>query len=145
MNIYKIESLFFLFFGIFHLHRILAFINPKAYNSFWLSILNNKNIFTYSLGIVILLLSIFAIIMFFSNLKNIKWWRWIYLFGGIYIFFDSLLNLLNFKMMTNLVIYMFTAPTPQYYFIWGFFVLLGLFCLILSNYLWNYKEKSGIP
>ena len=119
MVIYKIESLFFMFFGAFHLHRIWAFVDPKAYSLFWLSLSNNKNIFTYLLGILIFLLFVFAILTFLLNLKMIRWWRWIYLFGGTYIFFDSLLNLLNVKFMLNLVTFMFTAPVPQYYFIWG--------------------------
>jgi hypothetical protein len=142
MNIYKFESIFFLFFGIFHLHRIWAFISPNTYSTFWLSLSNNKNAFAYLLGIIILLLSIFAILTFIINFKNNKWWRWIYLFGGIYLLFDSILNLLNVKFMMNIVNYMFTAPNPQFNIIWGFFIILGLFCIILSIYLWKYKEDK---
>jgi len=94
------------------------------------------------LGIIILLLSIFAILTFIINFKNNKWWRWIYLFGGIYLLFDSILNLLNVKFMMNIVNYMFTAPNPQFNIIWGFFIILGLFCIILSIYLWKYKEDK---
>ena len=40
-KIYKWEPWFFLFFGIFHLHRIWAMVDRKSYASFWLDRLKN--------------------------------------------------------------------------------------------------------
>ena len=39
-KIYKWEPWFFLFFGVFHLHRIWALIDREGYASFWQKILD---------------------------------------------------------------------------------------------------------
>ena len=43
-KIYAWEPWFFLFFGIFHFHRIWALIDRESYASFWLGIMENKGI-----------------------------------------------------------------------------------------------------
>ena len=41
-TIHAWEPWFFLFFGIFHLHRIWALIDRESYASFWMGILESK-------------------------------------------------------------------------------------------------------
>ena len=43
------EPYFFLFFGIFHLHRIWGLIDRKSYAAFWVSVMENKGIFYFLL------------------------------------------------------------------------------------------------
>jgi hypothetical protein len=140
MNKYRLESLVFLFFGLFHIHRIWAFIDSKAYNNFWLGVLDNRGPSFFFLGVLLMILSIVVILYFLKNYKDKKWWRWIYLFGGIYVLFDSILNLLNNNFMINVVIKMYTIAQPYYYILWGLFILLGLVCIIICIYLWNYNK-----
>jgi len=137
---YKLESLFFLFFGMFHIHRIWAFIDSKSYNNFWLNILESRGQFFYSLGFLILIVSIIVIMYFIKSYKYKKWWRWIYLFGGIYLIIDSVLNILNNNLMKNIIIKMYTIKQPYYSILWGLFIILGIICIIISKYLWNYTD-----
>lgn len=39
------EPWFFIFFGIFHLHRIWGIIDRKAYTEFWIGVMNEKGVF----------------------------------------------------------------------------------------------------
>jgi uncharacterized membrane protein len=142
MNKNKIESLFFLFFGLFHIHRIWAFIDSKTYNTFWLNILDSRGAFLFILGSLLLIMSIIVILYFIKNFKDKKWWRWIYLFGGIYLVMDTVLNLLNNNFIKNVVIKMYTVEQPYYSILWGLFIVLGIICIIISKYLWNYTDTE---
>ena len=141
-NKYRFESLFYLFFGLFHMHRIWAFIDSKTYNDFWLSVLNNRNVLFNILGTILIILSIVLLIYFLNHYKENKWWRWIYLFGGIYVFVDCILNILNNNVIKYVVIKMYTLKQPFYNILWGFFILLGICCIIISRYLWNYYDRK---
>jgi hypothetical protein len=142
MNKYRFESLIFFFFGLFHTHRIWAFVNSTSYNKFWLNILESRGTFFIILGLFLLIISILAIVYFIRNFKYKKWWRWIYLFGGIYLVIDTILNLFNNNLIKNIVIKMYTIKQPYYSILWGFFIALGLVCIIISKYLWNYTETK---
>jgi uncharacterized membrane protein len=142
MNKYKLESLFFLFFGLFHIHRIWAFIDSKSYNNFWLGLLGNRGPSFFFLGILLIIVSIIVILYFLKNYKAKKWWRWIYLLGGIYVSIDSILNLLNNNFIKNVVIKMYTVEQSYYYILWGLFILLGMVCIIICIYLWNYNDSK---
>ena len=142
MNKYKFESLFFLFFGLFHIHRIWAFIDSKSYNKFWLELLENRDISFFILGFLLFIITVIAIIYFIKNFKDKKWWRWIYLFGGIYLVIDSVLNLLNVNIINNIVVKMYTLKQPYYDILWGLFIILGIICFIISKYLWNYNDTK---
>jgi len=142
MNKYKFESLFFLFFGLFHIHRIWAFIDSKSYNKFWLELLENRDISFFILGFLLFIITVIAIIYFIKNFKDKKWWRWIYLFGGIYLVIDSILNLLNVNIIKNIVVKMYTLKQPYYDILWGLFIILGIICFIISKYLWNYNDTK---
>jgi len=76
--------------------------------------------------------------------KEKKWWRWIYLFGGTYVFFDSILNLFNSNFIKHIVIKMYTLKQPYYNILWGFFVVLGIICIMISRYLWNYSDNRKV-
>ena len=141
MNKYKLESLFFLLFGLFHIHRIWAFIDAQSYNNFWLNILDNRNAFFYILGILLIIILLTVIIFFVKEYKNKKWWRWIYLFGGTYLLIDITLNLLNINMMKNIIIKMYTLKQPFYSILWITFILIGISCIFISLYLWKYNEN----
>jgi predicted ferric reductase len=142
MNKYKLESLVFLFFGLFHAHRIWAFVDSKSYNKFWLNILESRGTFFIIFGLLLLIMSIIVIIYFIKNFKYKKWWRWIYFFGGVYLIIDTILNLLNNNFIKNVVIKMYTIKQPYYSILWGLFIILGIICIILSKYLWNYTETK---
>ena len=42
-KIEKVEPMIFMFFGIFHLHRIWGLIDRESYADFWLGIMEKKN------------------------------------------------------------------------------------------------------
>ena len=48
-KIYAWEPWFFMFFGLFHLHRIWGLIDRKSYADFWLGILESKGVFYFVL------------------------------------------------------------------------------------------------
>ena len=48
-KIYAWEPWFFIFFGIFHLHRIWGLFDRVSYADFWLGILENKGAFYFIL------------------------------------------------------------------------------------------------
>jgi len=87
-KIYAWEPWFFMFFGLFHLHRIWGLIDRKSYADFWLGILESKGVFYFVLMGILAFLCICGIVIFCRNIKNNYWWRWIYLFGGGYLLFD---------------------------------------------------------
>jgi hypothetical protein len=134
------ESLFFLFFGLFHIHRIWAFIDSKSYNNFWLNILDSRGAFLYIFGSLLFIMSIIVILYFIKYFGDKKWWRWVYLFGGIYLIWDTILNLLNNDFIKNFIIKMYTIKQPYYFILWGLFIILGIICLFISKYLWNYCD-----
>ena len=87
-KIFAWEPVFFLFFGLFHLHRIWGLIDRKTYADFWLGILENRGVFYFILMGLLAILCIAGVITFFRNRSSNYWWRWIYLFGGSYVLFD---------------------------------------------------------
>ena len=87
-KIYSFEPWFFIFFGVFHLHRIWALFDRVSYASFWINIMEEKGLFYFLLMGILSVFSILGIVVFFKNLRHNFWWRWIYLFGGSYLLFD---------------------------------------------------------
>ncbi|MGN0501824.1 MAG: hypothetical protein ACI4HN_02770, partial [Ruminococcus sp.] len=72
------EPWFFIFFGLFHLHRIWGLIDRNSYAEFWTGVLENKGLFYFVLMGVLAILCILGIITFCKNLHSNYWWRWIY-------------------------------------------------------------------
>ena len=87
-KIYSYEPWFFIFFGIFHLHRIWGLVDRKSYATFWMNVMESKGIFYFVLMGILAVLCVCGIITFFRNLHHNYWWRWIYLCGGGYVLFD---------------------------------------------------------
>ena len=48
------EPWFFLFFGVFHLHRIWGLIDRNSYADFWISTLESKGALYYFLMVILL-------------------------------------------------------------------------------------------
>ena len=87
-KIYFWEPYFFWFFGLFHLHRIWGLIDRQSYADFWMNLLNTKGFAYFAIMIILAALCVLGIITFCKNLHNNFWWRWIYIFGGLYVLFD---------------------------------------------------------
>lgn len=138
------EAILFLFFGMFHIHRIWAFIDPEAYSKFWLGLVSTQGKEYYALGIILVGMSISLIILFVLNIKRLFWWRWFYLIGGLYVLIDVCLNLLEVDFMQRAIVWLFTVEGVLWYIIWGNFVLLGLLSLFLSQWLWKKSKTIGI-
>ena len=106
-KIYAWESWFFMFFGLFHLHRIWGLIDRIAYAEFWIGILENKGVFYFALMGVLVLFCFGGIITFCKNINNNYWWRWIYILGGSYLLFDLFAIAIELKIWKDLLLFMF--------------------------------------
>ena len=111
-KIFAWEPVFFLFFGLFHLHRIWGLIDRKAYADFWLGILENRGMFYFILMGLLAILCIAGVITFFRNRSNNYWWRWIYLFGGSYVLFDLFAIAVELEFWNELLLWMFDVNSP---------------------------------
>lgn len=119
------EPWFFIFFGVFHLHRIWGIFDRRSYASFWLGVMENKGLFYYFLMGCLSMLCILGIITFFKNLKNNYWWRWIYIFGGSYLLFDLFAIATGLKFWQELLMKMFDISAPYWNLLWSVFILMG--------------------
>ena len=142
-KIFAWEPVFFLFFGLFHLHRIWGMIDRKTYADFWLGILENRGVFYFMLMGLLAILCIAGVITFFRNRSSNYWWRWIYLFGGSYVLFDLFAIAVGLDFWNELLLWMFDVNSPFWNIIWRFFVLLGGFVFVLGmKLLRQSREKS---
>lgn len=80
--IYKFEPWFFMFFEVFHLHRIWGLVDRNSYAKFWINVMEYKELFYFVLMGILSVLCVLGIITFFKNLRYNYWWRRIYLCGG---------------------------------------------------------------
>ena len=87
-RIYTWEPWFFIFFGLFHIHRIWALIDRETYASFWMGIMEKKGLPYFLIMGILAGLCVLGIITFIREWKGNYLWRWIYVFGGIYVLFD---------------------------------------------------------
>lgn len=131
-KIYVWEPYFFMFFGLFHLHRIWGLLDREAYAGFWLGILESKGAFYFVLMGILALCCICGMVTFCENRKNNYWWRWIYLFGGGYVLFDLFAIAIEMKMWKELLLFMFDVDSSYWNIVWGFFILLGGFVFSLG-------------
>ena len=144
-RIFVWEPYFFMFFGLFHLHRIFfggGLIDRSAYAEFWISVLKNKGLFYFGLMGTLALLCIWGIITFARNRHNNCWWRWIYLFGGIYVLFDLFAIAFGLEFWNRLLLWMFDVNSIYWNFLWMFFVLLGGFSFILGMRLMIQRNRT---
>ena len=143
-KIYAWEPWFFIFFGIFHLHRIWALFDRQGYASFWLGIMNNKGAAYFILMGILAALCVLGIVTFFRELKNNYWWRIIYLGGGCYVLFDLFAIATGMKFWQKILAAMFDTQSSSWNFIWGFFILLGGLVFALGIYLFHKAKRTGM-
>lgn len=141
-KIYMWEPWFFIFFGIFHLHRIWGLADRNSYAEFWLGILENKGAIYFILMGVLASLCILGIVTFIKNRNNNSWWRWIYIFGGTYVIFDLFAIAVELKFWNNLLMMMFDVNSPYWNIIWSFFILLGGFVFMLGIVLFRQRKQN---
>lgn len=131
-KIYAWEPWFFIFFGVFHIHRLWALIDRNSYADFWLKILESRGAFYFILMGVLASLCVLGIATFCRSINSNFWWRWIYIFGGCYVLFDLLAIATNLKIWSSLLLMMFDVQSVYWNYIWGFFIALGVFVLVLG-------------
>lgn len=100
------EPWFFLFFGVFHLHRIWGLFDRISYAEFWLSVMEGRGIFYYFL-MGFCCFCVFWASGRFAEMGAITWWRWIYILGGSYLLFDLFAIAMRWKFWHELLHKMF--------------------------------------
>ena len=141
-KIYPWEPWFFLFFGLFHLHRIWALIDRASYAAFWTGIMENKGAVYYVILGLLACLSILGIITFLREHKANYPWRWIYLFGGVYVLFDLAAIVFHLEIWKRLLAMMFDTASPYWNAVWSFFILLGAAVFALGIRLLSLRRKE---
>lgn len=139
-TIHAWEPWFFLFFGIFHLHRIWALIDRESYASFWMGILESKGWPYFVLMGLLAGLCVLGIVTFIREHGHNFWWRWIYIGGGSYVLFDLFAIATGMKMWANLLTKMFDVNSPYWNVVWGFFIVLGGLVFVLGLSLLKNKK-----
>ena len=139
-TIHAWEPWFFLFFGIFHLHRIWALIDRESYASFWMGILESKGWPYFVLMGLLVGLCVIGIVTFIRERGHIFWWRWIYIGGGSYVLFDLFAIATGMKMWADLLAKMFDVNSPYWNVVWGFFIVLGGLVFVLGLSLLKNKK-----
>lgn len=144
-KIYWWEPYFFIFFGLFHLHRIWGLFDRESYATFWMGILENKGVPYYATMGILALMCIAGIIVFIRERKQNYWWRWIYIFGGSYVLFDLFAIAIELESWKKLLDMMFDTNAPYWNICWSFFIILGGFALFLGVSLlikWKNSRRS---
>lgn len=131
-KIYIFEPFFFLFFGLFHLHRIWALVDRVPYADFWIHVMEQKGLFYFGLMGILAALCVLGIFTFFKNLHQNYWWRYIYLFGGGYLLFDLFAIAAGLSFWHNLLLAMFDVDSSYWTLLWSGFVFLGMFSFVLG-------------
>lgn len=137
------EPWFFIFFGLFHLHRIWGLIDREGYAGFWINVLNEKGIVYYGLMGILCVLCILGEVTFIKNIENNYWWRWIYIFGGGYLMFDLIAILTEFSFWKKLILSMFDTKATYWNVLWGGFIVLGAAVFILGIKLF-YERRDQV-
>ncbi|WP_270524897.1 hypothetical protein [Longibaculum muris] len=135
------EPYFFIFFGLFHLHRIWGLFDRTAYARFWIGISENKGLFYFILMGTLAFLCVLGVVTFCRNIHNNYWWRWIYLFGGIYVLFDLYAIAVGLEFWNKFLLWMYDVNSPYWNLIWFSFVLLGGFVFVLGIKLLIQRKK----
>lgn len=129
------EPCFFLFFGVFHLHRIWGFFDREGYASFWIGVMEEKGIFYYTLMGILALLCILGIKTFLQNLHKNYWWRWIYFFGGSYLLFDLFAIATGLTFWKEFLMWMYDTSSPYWNLVLSVFVFMGGAVFVLGVFL----------
>lgn len=136
------EPWFFLFFGIFHLHRVWGLVDRQAYSEFWIHTMAQKGEIYYLLMGVLAIQCMMGIVTFIRHPRDDCWWRWVYLFGGGYVLFDLIMIATEQVFWQKLILKMFDVDFPYWNALWLSFVILGAASFILGIWLiLKYKKK----
>ena len=141
-RIYFWEPWFFVFFGLFHMHRVWALTDRNAYASFWMGILTHKGAAYFAIMGLLGILCILGIVTFIRERKRNFLWRWIYLFGGLYVLFDLFAIAAGLGFWQKLLSAMFDTTSPYWNAVWEFFILLGAAVFVLGIGLLCTRKKS---
>lgn len=131
-RIYWVEPIFYLFFGLLHLHRIWAFIDRDSYSGFWRPLIETRNLFYFAMMGAMSALCVTGIEIFVKNRGHNQWWRWVYIFGGAYLLFDLFAIFFGLSFWRNLLYWMFDVANPFWNVLWGAFVVLGSASFLLG-------------
>ena len=131
-KIYGWEPWFFVFFGLFHLHRVWALFDREGYASFWLGIMEDKGAPYFLIMGILASLCLLGIVVFIRERKRNYWWRWVYIGGGGYLLFDLFAIATGMSVWQKLLQKMFDTSSPYWNIVWGFFILLGAAVFILG-------------
>ena len=131
-RIYLWEPWFFIFFGLFHMHRIWAIIDRESYASFWMGIMEKKGVPYFLIMGILAGLCVLGIITFIRERKANYLWRWIYIFGGTYVLFDLFAIAIGLRVWQKLLEAMFDITSPYWNIVWGFFIFLGTAVFVLG-------------
>lgn len=134
------EPWVFLFFGMFHAHRIWGLLDRKAYADFWVGIMENRGAFYYILMGILAALCLWGIKTFLRHLHDNYWWRWIYIFCGGYLLFDLFAIAAGLEVWYELILKMYDVTAWYWNLLWGFFIGMGVFSMGLGICL-LYKRK----
>ena len=132
-RIFAWEPWFFIFFGVFHMHRIWALIDRQSYADFWMGIYEEKGVTYFVLMGLLAGLCILGIVTFIRERKANYLWRWIYVFGGAYVLFDLFAIAIGLEVWKKLLSAMFDTASTLWNPVWLFFIVLGcaVFALVI--------------
>ena len=114
------------------MHRVWALIDRESYASFWMGILEKKGVSYFLIMGILAGLCVLGMITFVREWKANYLWRWIYIFGGIYVLFDLFAIAVGLGVWQNLLAAMFDITSPYWNLVWGFFILLGTAVFVLG-------------
>lgn len=142
-RIFAWEPWFFIFFGVFHMHRIWALIDRQSYADFWMGIYEEKGITYFVLMGLLAGLCILGIVTFIRERKANYLWRWIYVFGGAYVLFDLFAIAIGLEVWKKLLSAMFDTTSALWNPIWLFFIVLGCAVFVLGIRLLVIRKKEN--
>lgn len=138
------EPWFFIFFGIFHLHRIWGLVDRDSYAEFWINVMESKGIFYFALMGILAVLCVLGIVTFFRNLHHNYWWRWIYIFGGSYVLFDLFAIATGLIFWQELIMAMYDVNAWYWNLLWSGFIAIGAVVFALGCFLLRSIKKNNL-
>ena len=140
-----LEPWFFLFFGLFHLHRLWALVDRERYAGFWLGVLEKRGPFYIVLMGLLVMLCLAGLSVFFRRWGENARWRWLYVFGGGYVLWDMFAIAAGLDAWKRLLYGMYDTEAPWWNLLWGGFVIFGALSCWLGAvllYRWRGQEKA---
>ncbi len=137
------EPWFFLFFGLFHLHRIWGLVDRRSYAAFWLGVLEERGPLYFCLMGLLAALCLGGLWAFFRHRGRNPWWRWLYVFGGGYVLWDLFAIAAGLGFWRELLNAMFDITSPFWNFLWGGFAALGGGVFLLGLRLLRRRPGAG--